>query len=147
MRRQMRGWLLIAAVSVSPPASLEQSTAVPDWANRFLRSWYAAYNRGDAAAVAGFFSPDARLAHSKGRANIQKALAADFARTQFQCAGSFAGFRVLGDLAVGWGGESCRETHRLDGRATDTREQWLLVFERVDPGQWLLVLETYEPLE
>jgi len=144
---RMRVCLLAVVLAFSAPPCLAQTPDVPDWANSFLRSWYSSYNRGDAAAVAALFSEDARLLDLKGRASIRKAMADDFAKTKYQCAGGFDGFRLLGDLAVGWGGESCRETSRDNGKATDTKERWLLVFERAGPNEWLLVRETYENLE
>jgi ketosteroid isomerase-like protein len=125
-----------AAPALAPP--------VPEWATNFLRAWYYSFNRGDASGVAALFSDDARLQETAGRAEIQKRLAAEFEKTQRRCQGDFDGFKVLGDLAVGWGHESCVETTRSAGKAPPTKEQWLLVFEMAAPEQWLLTRETYQ---
>jgi ketosteroid isomerase-like protein len=116
---------------------------VPEWATAFLSAWYYAYNRGDATGVAALFSEDARLGDTKGRAEIQKTLAAEFEKTQRRCQGGFDGFEVLDDLAVGWGHETCLTT-RNAGKADRTKERWLLVFEMTAPGRWLLTRETYK---
>jgi hypothetical protein len=79
-----------------------------------------------------------------GRAEIQKTLTAEFKKTQRRCEGDFDGFKVLGNLAVGCGHETCVEPTRTAGNAARTKEQWLLVFEMAAPGQWLLTRETYE---
>jgi ketosteroid isomerase-like protein len=140
--------LLLGTVlgSSSTPVSAAPALAprVPEWATTFLSAWYYSYNRGDALGVAALFSENARLGETKGRAEIQKTLAAEFEKTQHQCHGDFDGFKVLGNLAVGWGHETCVETTRNAGKAPPTKEQWLLVFEMAAPGQWLLARETYE---
>jgi ketosteroid isomerase-like protein len=128
------------------PVSAGPSLAprVPEWAVEFLSAWYYSFNRGDASGVAALFSQNARLEETEGRAEIQKRLAAEFEKTQRQCQGDFDGFKVLGDLAVGWGHETCVEETRNAGKTDRTKERWLLVFERAAPGQWLLTRETYE---
>jgi ketosteroid isomerase-like protein len=70
-------------------------------------------------------------------------LAAEFEKTPRRCKGDFDRFKILRDLAVGWGHETCITT-RNGGKADRTKEQWLLVFEMTAPGQWLLTRETYE---
>ena len=130
----------LAPVSAAP--ALAQR--VPEWATTFLSAWYYSFNRGDASGVAALFSEDARLGETKGRAEIQKTLAAEFEKTQRRCQGGFDGFEVLGNLAVGWGHETCIETTPNAGKAARTKELWLLVFEMAAPGQWLLTRETYQ---
>jgi ketosteroid isomerase-like protein len=127
-------------VSAAPPLAPH----VPEWATKFLSAWYYSFNRGDASGVAALFSENARLEETVGRAEIQKRLAAEFEKTQRRCQGDFDGFKVLGDLAVGWGHETCVDETRNAGKAARTKEQWLLVFEMAAPGQWLLTRETYE---
>jgi ketosteroid isomerase-like protein len=147
MLRRIAVLLLGAVVGTSStPVSAAPALAsrVPEWATAFLSAWYYSYNRGDASGVAALFSENARLGETKGRAEIHKTLAAEFEKTQRRCQGDFDGFEVLGDLAVGWGHETCVETTRNAGKATGTKEQWLLVFEMTAPGQWLLTRETYQ---
>ncbi len=117
---------------------------VPEWATKFLSAWYYSWNRGDASGVAALFSENARLGETNGRAEIEKVLAGILEKRQCQCQGNFEGFKVLGDLAVGWGHETCVDTMPNAAKATPTKERWLLVFEMAAPGQWLLTRETYE---
>lgn len=140
--------LLLATVLGSSSASVSAAPAapsrVPEWATTFLSAWYYSYNRGDATSVAALFSEDARLGETKGRAEIQKRLAAEFEKTRRRCQGNFDGFEVLGNLAVGWGHETCVSTRSAGDSELGTKERWLLVFQMTTPGQWLLTRETYE---
>jgi ketosteroid isomerase-like protein len=147
----MRRWIAILLLGTVLGSSLVPVSAapplaprVPEWATKLLSAWYYSFNRGDASGVAALFSENARLEETEGRAEIQKRLAAEFEKTQRRCQGDFDGFKVLGDLAVGWGHETCVETTRNAGKAAPTKERWLLVFEMAAPGQWLLTRETYE---
>jgi ketosteroid isomerase-like protein len=148
----MLRWIAIlilstALGSLSTPVSAAPGLPprVPDWATSFLSAWYHSFNGQDASGVAALFSENARLGETTGRAEIQKTLAAEFEKTQRQCQGDFDGFKVLGDLAVGWGHETCVE--RNVGKAIRTKERWLLVFEMTAPGQWLLTRETYQAID
>jgi ketosteroid isomerase-like protein len=147
----MLRWIAILLLgTVLGPSLIPVSAAsplaprVPEWAAKFLSAWYYSFNRGDASGVVALFSENARLEETEGRGEIQKRLAAEFEKTQRRCQGDFDGFKVLGDLAVGWGHETCVETTRNAGKAARTKERWLLVFEMAAPGQWLLTHETYE---
>jgi len=120
-------------------AATPSAPGVPEWAAKFLSAWYYSFNRGDASGVAALFSEHARLQETEGRAEIQNKLAAEFEKTQRRCQGNFDGLKVLRDLAVGWGHETC-----VAGMAAPTKERWLLVFEMTAPGQWLLTRETYQ---
>lgn len=139
----------IALGSLSTPvwATPGLPPRAPDWATKFLTAWYHSFNGQDASGVAALFSENARLAGTTGRAEIQKVLAAEFEKSHRRCQGDFDGFKVLGDLAVGWGHETCVETMRNVGKVVRTKERWLLVFEMTAPGQWLLTRETYQALD
>ena len=132
--------------TVAAPAAAAPRVAVPEWAADFLRRWYAAFNQGDAAAVAALFTSDARFATLEGRSAIEKGIAADFAQASYRCEGEFDGLRELGTLAVGWGHEACLEKPTGASAASHTKERWMLVFERQADGRWLLTRETYEPV-
>jgi len=140
--------LLLGAVIGSSLIPVSAATPlaprVPEWAAKFLSAWYYSFNRGDASGVAALFSENARLGKTKGRAEIQKTLASEFEKSPRRCQGDFDGFKVLGDLAVGWGHETCVETTRNAGKAARRKERWLLVFEMDAPGRWLLTRETYQ---
>jgi len=135
---------VIGASSTPVSAALAPASGVPEWATTFLSAGYYSFNRGDASGVAALFSENARLGKTKGRAEIQKTLASEFEKSPRRCQGDFDGFKVLGDLAVGWGHETCVETTRNAGKAARTKERWLLVFEMDASGQWLLTRETYQ---
>jgi ketosteroid isomerase-like protein len=137
---------VFAASSTPVWAASPQASRVPEWATTFLSAWYYSFNRGDASGVAALFSENARLGDRMGRAEIQKTLASEFEKTPRHCQGDFDGFRVLGNLAVGWGHETCVAATPNAGNAARTKERWLLVFEMAAPGQWLLTRETYEAI-
>jgi hypothetical protein len=100
--------LRLSGLSDRPPATLSAATqtiktdqetqcsAGSPFSCRLL-----SYNRGDATGVAALFSENARLGETKGRAEIQKTQAAEFAKTRRRCQGGFDGFKVPGNLAVG----------------------------------------------
>ncbi len=134
----------LSSFSTPVSAASREPLRVPDWATTFLSAWYHYFNGQDASGVAALFSENGRLAETTGRAGIQKRLAAEFEKTQRRCQGDFDGFKVLGDLAVGWGHETCVETTRNVGKVAPTKERWLLVFEMTAPGKWLLTRETYQ---
>jgi ketosteroid isomerase-like protein len=81
-------------------AAAQQAPAIPPWAENFLQAWYVAYNSGDAAGVAKFFTPDARFGPFKGRAAIAADLKKAFATARYRCAGRMESLRELGASAV-----------------------------------------------
>jgi ketosteroid isomerase-like protein len=136
-----------ALLCLAPPcASAQEEAAVPQWAEDFLRSWYAAYNRGDAVAVASFFTSTAKLGPDQGRGAIQGSLNKAFSKTNYNCTGRFESIREIGDLAVGWGVDTCTETPKPIGSPATTKERWLAVFERQPDGRWLISRETWQDL-
>jgi ketosteroid isomerase-like protein len=137
-------WALLYLVARG--ASAQEGAAVPQWAEDFLRSWYAAYNRGDPVAVASLFTATAKLGPDQGRGAIQVNLKKAFSKTNYNCTGQFESFREIGDLAVGWGVDTCTETTKPNGSPAKTKERWLAVFERQPNGRWLISRETWQDL-
>jgi ketosteroid isomerase-like protein len=156
--------VLLYLLSASALANAPSSGSIPDWAKDFLQSWYAAYNKGDAAAVASFFDTDAWLVSAGpagttningiettyagtaeiGRHSIEGLLARNFATTQYTCSGSYDGVQQLGTLAVGWGHESCLKQPKNSRTTERTHEHWLRVFALQMSGRWVITRETFE---
>jgi uncharacterized protein (TIGR02246 family) len=133
-------WLIV------PSASAQEVAPVPKWAEDLLQTWYAAYNRGDASAVASLFTVSARLGPDQGRGAIRANLKRAFAKTNYNCTGRFDAIREIGELAVGWGVDTCLETPKPIGSPVTTKERWLAVFERQPDGRWLISRETWQDL-
>ena len=131
---------------VAPCASAQKLQTVPQWADEFLHKWYAAYNRGDAVGVANLFTATAKLGPDEGRAAISAALKRAFLKTTYDCTGQFEMIREIGDLAVGWGVDTCTETPKPKGSPVKTKERWLVVFERQVDGGWLISRESFQDL-
>lgn len=138
--------VVLALWIVVPSAFAHEVGVIPKWAEEFLRSWYAAYNRGDATAVANLFTDSAKLGPDQGRGAIQANLKQAFARTNYNCTGRFEAIREIGELAVGWGVDTCIETPKPSGTPMTTKERWLVVFERQPDGRWLISRETWQDL-
>jgi ketosteroid isomerase-like protein len=156
--------VLLYLLSTSALANARPSASIPDWAKEFLQSWYAAYNKGDAAAVSSFFDTDAWLVSAgpsgttringiettyagtsaMGRRSIEGLLASNFATTQYTCSGSYDGLQQLGNLAVAWGHESCLKQPKNATTAERTQERWLRVFAIQMSGRWVVTRETFE---
>ena len=71
--RQMAAWALCAMVTAAPPAAAQTAAAIQKLDN----AWAAAFNKGDAAAVAAMYTEDAAVlppGHEmvKGRAAIEE---------------------------------------------------------------------------
>jgi uncharacterized protein (TIGR02246 family) len=126
--------------------------AAPAWGRDQLAAWYAAFNAGDAKAVAALYAPDAILVPSgksplRGRAAIEAYHVALHRATKYSCAGSFDGFSVVAGTAVGWGHDACTETPRAGGKGEQTKSRWLTVYEKQADGKWIIVRDVGEDLK
>ena len=137
-------WLL-ALVLLSP--SVAQSQAAPKWAADLLKTWYDRYNAADAAGVAALYTQDAVFTKFKGRAALEKDLAAQFAENKTTCSGGFDAFQEIAGSAVGWGHDSCTVTPRAGGATRTLRSRWLAVYERQADGSWLTVRDVFEEVK
>lgn len=133
------GWGLLACSSV-------QADDTPAWAQDYLRAWYAAFNAGDAVAVSNLYSEDATFGTERGRIAIVSSLKRDLATTSYNCVGGFQAIKEVAGTAVGWGIDTCTAKPTAGGASQQTRELWLMVFERQPDGRWLGIRETWEDL-
>lgn len=141
----------VIAVGLAALAACQQgaqSTAADESAIREISpAWTAAYNAGDADAVAALYAEDAVVQPSgapsaAGRAAIRDFIAGDSA------ASKAAGLtmNIVGGTAVGVSGDLAYEAGTLSvtdasGAAVDTGK-FLSVFQKKD-GKWLLIRDTW----
>ena len=151
MRRFLTfGFVFGLALVLTFPKPIQAQTA-PKWATDHLSAWYQAFNAGDAAGITHLYTPAAvRMPPGRdrirGQAAIEAELAGEFATARYDCTGEYDGFQVMGDMAVGWGHDTCTVTSKSDGTTESTKERWLSAFERQPSGEWLIVYETWEDL-
>jgi uncharacterized protein (TIGR02246 family) len=133
----------IAAVSLS-------AQATPAWAQDANAKWYAAFEAGDAAAIARFYAsdtvvfvPDQTL---RGRAAIQAYHAGNFQKTRFKCDWGIDSVQTVGKQAAVLGHDSCVETPKAGGAAKTTKSRWLTIYEQQADGSWLMARDASEPV-
>jgi uncharacterized protein (TIGR02246 family) len=133
----------IAAVSLS-------AQATPAWAQDANAKWYAAFEAGDAAAIARFYAsdtvvfvPDQTL---RGRAAIQAYHAGNFQKTRFKCDWGIDSVQVVGKQAAVLGHDACVETPKAGGAAKTTKSRWLTIYEQQADGSWLMARDASEPV-
>ena len=66
-----------------------------------------AFNGRDANALADLYTNDARVGDARGRRAIIAQFESDWAEAGDTCAGAYDGFEIVGDLAAGWGRDTC----------------------------------------
>jgi uncharacterized protein (TIGR02246 family) len=137
-------WLLAFAL-LTPSAARAQGA--PKWAEDLLKTWYERHNAADAAGVAALYTQDAVFTKLKGRAALEKDLAAQFAKDKVTCSGGFDAFQEIAGSAVGWGRDTCTLTPRAGGTSRTLRSRWLLVYERQADGSWLTVRDVSEEMK
>jgi len=137
-------WLL-ALVLLAP--SVAKAQGAPKWAEDLLKTWYERHNAGDAAGVAALYTQDAVFTKFKGRAALEKDLAAQFAKNKVTCSGGFDAFQEIAGSAAGWGHDTCAVVPRAGGATRTTRSRWLAVYERQADGSWLTVRDVFEEVK
>ena len=137
-------WFL--ALALLTPSAAQAQTA-PKWAEDQLKTWYERYNAADPAGVAALYTQDAVFTKFKGRAALEKDLAAQFAENKTTCSGGFDAFQEIAGSAVGWGHDSCTVTPRAGGASRTLRTRWLAVYERQADGSWLMVRDALEEVK
>ena len=145
LREAVRTILLLAGIlAVGPVAARAQS--VPRWLQDKEKNWLAAFNAGDAKALANLYAPDAAVlipAQSvRGRPSIDQFQANYLESNSFNCSGSIDGARVLEKLAAVWGHVRCTKTSRGGGAAQTATNDWLRVYEVQPGGKWLISRDT-----
>ena len=56
------------------------------------------------------------------------------------CDGKLDGFKVAGDVAVGWGYDHCT----TPGKGASYDARWMLIWERSSKGRWLIAQDIDE---
>jgi uncharacterized protein (TIGR02246 family) len=140
-------FVALGAVALFVPR-VTHGQSVPQWTADELQAWYVARNAGDATGLSRHYAEDAVLlppdgAPVRGREGIHASFAADFRETSFECSGANDEVRVMGNMAVAWGHDSCTETPKAGGSGRTTLSRWMSVYERLG-GEWLIVYETWE---
>lgn len=143
-------FILCSAFLIALPCAVH-AQAPPEWAQERLSAWYAAFNAGDAAAVASLYAPEAvRLPPDgepmRGRAAIEEAFAERFRMTRFECEAEFDGIQVIGDLGTAWGHDRCTITPKSGEASETTASRWLVVFHR-QGDDWFVAYTTSEGVE
>lgn len=119
---------------------------VPAWVEeQLLTPWYAAFNAQDANALASLYTSDGRTGPASGRKEIISLVKTYWAESNMSCSGAFNGFQIIGNLAAGWGYDTCIVTPKSGGESMTERTRWITVYERQANGTWLISRETYEP--
>jgi uncharacterized protein (TIGR02246 family) len=138
--------LALAIVALPTPSRAQQA---PGWARDQLAAWYAAFNAGDAKAVAALYAADAVIVPPgvqpiRGRAAIEAHHVSAQRDIRFSCSGGYDGFQIVAGTAVGWGHDDCTETPRAGGAAKATKSRWIAVYEKQADGSWLIVRDVGE---
>jgi uncharacterized protein (TIGR02246 family) len=151
-RQRLRGavlaiLLLAGILALGPAAARAQS--VPQWLHDKEKNWLAAFNAGDAKALANLYAADAAVlipAQSvRGRPSIDQFQASYLESNHFSCSASIDGARVLEKLAAVWGHVRCTKTPRGGGPAQTTTSDWLRIYELQPNGDWLISRDTSQP--
>lgn len=139
--------VLVAGLGAAAVSLSAQTT--PSWAQEINTKWYAAFDAGDAAAIAKFyatdavvFAPDQTL---RGRAAVQAYHAGNFQKTRFKCEWGIDSVQAVGKQAAVLGHDSCVETPKAGGAAKTTKSRWLTIYERQADGSWLMARDASEP--
>lgn len=130
--------LIACLLAACKPTPTIVSPGVPP---ELKHSWEVSFNRGDAAAVAALYEPDARLLMSGsapviGRANIQKAVA-DMIAARLQAKIDAEQNLASGDLAYVFG--SYRVLHAHNGTEAE-RGSFVEVWRR-RKGAWAISVD------
>jgi uncharacterized protein (TIGR02246 family) len=136
----------LAAVSIML-STIARADEVPAWASELLQQWYEANQAQDGERMANLYTADAWWGDARGRAAIRAGFEAEWATRAEVCVNDgFEGFRVVGNVAVGWGRDTC-EVRPADGSPGFQRTtRWLAVYERQPDGRWLTSRDQYEEI-
>ena len=134
--------VVVFFVALTPIANADD---VPDWANEQLSQWYAAFNAEDADALADLYTSDAHVGNGQGRSEIISNFNSEWTDTEISCSGAYDGFRIVGNLATGWGHDTCTQKPKSGGASKTESSRWLAVYDRQDDGSWLCSRDIGQP--
>ena len=142
-RRIAMGVVALALAFPLPASAQAPATDLRAQIEKMDKAWQAAYNGGDAAAVAALYAEDAKVlapgaAAVSGRAAIQAAWAQDFARGSKMTLTTEEVFGG-GDYAIAVGGWV--ETAATDGAHRD-HGTYVTVYKKVG-GDWKIYRDTW----
>lgn len=133
-----RSTISLFVISLIATAPIATADDVPNWATeKLLAPWYVAFNAHDAEAIADMYTSDAKIGDAQGRSQIIASFKSTWADGDITCAGKYDGFQIVGDLATGWGHDSCSQAPESGGDSETINSRWLAVYERQDDGTWL----------
>jgi len=141
---------VLGVVLCAVPLSAGAQTT-PPWAQQVNEKWYAAYNAGDAPALAKLYLADAVILLPdqtvKGRPAIETYQGGNFKKTGYACTWAIDGVQVAGRQAAVLGHDSCVETPKAGGAPKTVKSRWLTVFERQADGSWMIARDASEEIK
>ena len=138
---RMTSALLLATICMTGTTALADE--VPGWAQNMIDEWYEAYNARDSKRLADLHSVDARVGQAVGPDQIAARFETGWAENDNTCTGTFTGFRVVGEIASGWGEDVCQ---LRDGSGETSKVEWIVVYERQPGGRWLTIRDFGQPM-
>jgi uncharacterized protein (TIGR02246 family) len=140
--------IALAMIGAAVAPLVAQGT--PSWAQDVNTKWYAAFDAGDATAIAKFYATDAVVFAQdqtlRGRAAVEAYHAGNFQKTRFKCDWGIDSVQTVGKQTAVLGHDSCVETPKAGGTAKTVKSRWLTIYERQADGSWLMARDASEPV-
>ncbi len=138
MRNRLYPFPLTVCLVLFGVSATASAGDVPAWASeQLLAPWYDAFNAQDAERLADLYTPDAQVGTGNGRSEIIAGFESQWADTKISCSGAYDGFQIVGNLATGWGRDTCTQAPKSGGESKTVHSRWLAVYERQPDGSWL----------
>lgn len=118
----------------------------PDWAQEMLERWYEAYNGRNAQGLADLYTADAKVGGVQGRAAIIRRYVEGWAENDESCSGAYDGWMMVGEVATGWGRDTCVTTSEDGVETVSARSNWIVVMEAQPDGTWLMIRDFGEEM-
>ena len=140
------GLLTVCVVLGSTATASAQ--VVPGWLQDHTEQWYAAFNAGDAPAMAKLYAADAVLSLQgevfEGRRAIEAFHAMNFQQASFKCTYTIKGTTTVDKIAAVWGDDACTDTPKGAGVVGHWQGHWLTVYQFEADGSWMIVRDSAE---
>jgi uncharacterized protein (TIGR02246 family) len=133
--------MLAAACGGAAPEPAASAAADPAPINELRANYLAAYNAGDAAAVAALFADDAislpdHHAALQGRAAIQEYFEGIFAQYAVTMTVTPVDTEIIGDLAHEHGTYTIQVTPKAGGETVNDDGKYIVILKRGADGVW-----------